>query len=135
MAELKTLGRVESESQSGQDVTAQYVDLEARLNNARNTEQRLIDLLKQRTGKLSDVLEVETELSRVREEIERMEGERRLLSKQVEYATLNATIAEEFKAPAQALPDSTGTRFRNAAVDGYQSVVNFIIGVALFSYL
>src|SRR5664279_4985328 len=61
-----------------------------------------------------------------------MEGERRLLSKQVEYATLNATIAEEYKAPAQALPDSTGTRFRNAAVDGYQSVVNFIIGVALF---
>ena len=108
IAELKTLGRVESESQSGQDVTAQYVDLEARLSNARKTEQRLIELLGQRTGKLSDVLEVETELSRVREEIERMEGERRLLSKQVEYATLNATIAEEFKAPAQALPDSIG---------------------------
>ena len=132
IAELKTLGRVESESQSGQDVTAQYVDLEARLSNARNTEQRLIDLLKQRTGKLADVLEVETELSRVREEIERMEGERRLLSKQVEYATLNASVSEEFKSPANALPDSTGTRFRSAAVDGYQSVVNFIIGVALF---
>lgn len=132
MAELKIMGHVESESQSGQDVTAQYVDLEARLSNARKTEQRLIDLLQQRTGKLSDVLEVETELGRVREEVERMEGERRLLSKQVEYATLNATISEEFKAPAQALPDSTGTRFRNAAVDGYQSVVNFIIGVALF---
>ncbi len=132
LAELKKLGRVESESQNGQDVTAQYVDLEARLSNSRNTEQRLLDLLRQRTGKLSDVLEVETELSRVREEIDRMEGERRLLSKQVEYATLSATIAEEFKAPAQALPNSLGTRFRNAAVDGYQSVVNFVIGVALF---
>ena len=132
ITELKTLGHVESESQSGQDVTAQYVDLEARLSNARKTEQRLIDLLGQRTGKLSDVLEVETELSRVREEIERMEGERRLLSKQVEYATLSATITEEFKAPAQALPSSLGTQFRNAAVDGYQSVVNFVIGVALF---
>ena len=61
-----------------------------------------------------------------------MEGERRLLSKQVEYATLSATITEEFKAPAQALPSSLGTQFRNAAVDGYQSVVNFVIGVALF---
>jgi hypothetical protein len=132
MAELKTLGRVESESQNGQDVTAQYVDLEARLSNSRNTEQRLIDLLRQRTGKLSDVLDVETELSRVREEIERMEGERRLLSKQVEYATLTATVNEEFKTPARALPDSLGTRFRNAAVDGYQSVVNFALGVALF---
>ncbi len=81
LAELKTLGRVASESQSGQDVTAQYIDLEARLSNSRNTEQRLIELLRQRTGKLSDVLEVETELSRVREEIERMEGERRMLAK------------------------------------------------------
>jgi len=132
IAELKKLGRVESETQNGQDVTAQYVDLEARLSNSRNTEKRLLELLSNRTGKLSDVLEVETELSRVREEIERMEGERRLLAKQVEYATLTATVTEEYKAPASALPDSTATRFRNAAVDGYRSVVNFIIGVALF---
>lgn len=132
LTQLKTLGRVESESQNGQDVTAQYVDLEARLSNSRNTEQRLLDLLRQRTGKLSDVLEVETELSRVREEIERMEGERLLLSKQVEFATLTATVGEEYKVPAHALPDSFGTRFRNAAVDGYQSVISFVTGVALF---
>ncbi len=72
LAELKTLGRVESESQSGQDVTSQYIDLQARLGNARNTEQRLTDLLRQRTGKLSDVLEVEQEVDRVRGEIEQM---------------------------------------------------------------
>src|SRR4029077_7507343 len=42
-AELKSLGRVESESQSGEEVTEQYVDLEARLTNARNTELRLTD--------------------------------------------------------------------------------------------
>jgi hypothetical protein len=131
LAEIKTLGRVESELQNGQDVTAQYVDLQARLSNSRNTEQRLVDLLRQRTGKLSDVLEVETELSRVREEIERMEGERRLMSKQVEFATLTTTLSEEFKSPAGAAPDSLGTRFRNAAVDGYQTVAHFIVGVAL----
>jgi anti-sigma factor RsiW len=132
LTELKTLGRVESESQNGQDVTAQYVDLEARLTNARNTEQRLTDLLRQRTGKLSDVLEVETELSRVRGEIEQMEAERRLLSKQVEFATLTATVTEEYKAQAKVGSDSLGNRFRNAAIDGYQSVVNFVIDVALF---
>ena len=132
LAELKTLGRVESESQTGQDVTAQYVDLEARLSNARNTEQRLLELLRQRTGKLSDVLEVETELSRVREEIERMEGERRLLAKQVAFAMITASVTEEYRTPAGPLPDSLGRRFRNAGVEGYQSVVNFIIGVALF---
>jgi hypothetical protein len=132
LADLKSLGRVESESQNGQDVTAQYVDLEARLSNSRKSEQRLLELLQQRTGKLSDVLEVENELSRVREEIERMEGERRLLSKQVQFATVTATVTEEYKAPARALPQSLGTRFHNAAVDGYQSVVDFGIGVALF---
>lgn len=132
LGELKKLGRAESESQNGQDVTAQYVDLEARLSNSRNTEKRLLELLSQRTGKLSDVLEVETELSRVREEIERMEGERRMMAKQVEYATLTATVTEEYKTPARALPDSVGMRFRNAAVDGYQGVVNFVIGVGLF---
>ncbi len=132
LTELKTLGKVESESQSGQDVTSQYVDLEARLGNSRNTEQRLVELLRQRTGKLSDVLEVETEISRVREEIERMEGERRLLAKQVEYATLTATVTEEFKAPARVLPESLGTRLRNAAIGGYESAVNFVIDVVLF---
>ena len=132
LAELKKLGHVESETQNGQDVTAQYVDLEGRLSNSRNTEKRLLELLSNRTGKLSDVLEVETEISRVREEIERMEGERRLMAKQAAYATLTATVTEEYKAPARALPDSLGTRFRNAAVDGYQSVVNFIVDVALF---
>lgn len=131
IADLRTLGRIESESQTGQDVTARYVDLEARLSNSRNTEQRLLELLRQRTGKLSDVLEVETELSRVREEIERMEGERRLLSKQVEFSTITATVAEEFKAPAGPQPDSLSTRFRNAAVEGYQSVVSFFVGLAL----
>lgn len=80
VTDLKTLGRVESESQNGQDVTSQYVDLQARLANARNTEQRLIDLLRQRTGKLSDVLEVEQEVARVRGEIEQMEAERKNMS-------------------------------------------------------
>ena len=55
-----------------------------------------------------------------------------MLAKQVAFASLTATVTEEYKAPARALPDSMGTRFRNAAVDGYQSVINFVIGVALF---
>jgi RNA polymerase sigma factor (sigma-70 family) len=64
MAELKALGRVESESQTGEEITQQYVDLEARLFNARNSEKRLTDLLRERTGKLADVLAVEKEIER-----------------------------------------------------------------------
>lgn len=132
LTEVKTLGRVEAESQSGQDVTSQYVDLQARLSNARNTEQRLTDLLRNRTGKLSDVLEVEQELDRVRGAIEQMEAERKNMSNQVSYATLNATIAEDYKAQLQVVPPSTSTRLRNAAVEGYRSMADGVVSLALF---
>jgi hypothetical protein len=134
LAELRKLGRVEAESQSGQEVTAQYVDLEARLLNGRNTERRLIDVLQQRTGKLADVLAVETELSRVRGEIESMESQGKSLAKQVDFATLNATVNEDYKAQLQFVPHSTSTQFRNAAVDGYRSMVDGIVGVAVFLF-
>ena len=132
LTEVKTLGRVESESQSGQDVTSQYVDLQARLSNARNTEQRLTDLLRNRTGKLSDVLQVEQEVDRVRGQIEQMEAERKNMSNQVSYATLNATIAEDYKAQLQVVPPSTSTRLRNAAVEGYRSMADGVVSLALF---
>ena len=132
LTELKTLGRVESESQGGQDVTSQYVDLQARLANARNTEKRLTDLLSQRTGKLSDVLEVEQEVDRIRGEIEQMEAERKNMSNQVSFATLNVTISEEYKAQLEAVPSSTSTRLSNAAVEGYGSMVDGVVGVILF---
>jgi hypothetical protein len=134
LAELRKLGRVEAESQSGQEVTAQYVDLEARLSNARNTERRLTELLRQQSGKLSDVLAVETELSRVRGEIESMESQRKNLANQVDFATLSATVNEDYKAQLQVMPPSTSTQFRNAAVDGYKSMVDGIVGVAVFLF-
>ena len=77
MAELKKLGRVKNESQGGEEVTQQYVDLEARLANGKHTEQRLTEILTQRTGKLQDVLKVELEIDRVRGEIEQMQAEKK----------------------------------------------------------
>lgn len=132
IAEVKTLGRVESQSQGGQDVTSQYLDLEARLGNARNTEDRLTDLLRNRTGKLSDVLAVEQELDRVRGEIEQMEAERKNMAKQVSYATLTVAIAEEYKAQLQVVPPSTSNRLGNAAIEGYRNVADGVVTVILF---
>src|SRR5262249_21849889 len=75
--DLRSLGRIARETQSGEDVTRQHADLVARLKNSRDTEQRLRDILRQRTGKVADVLEVEQEISRVRGEIEEMESEQK----------------------------------------------------------
>jgi hypothetical protein len=132
MAELKKLGRVEDESQGGEEVTQQYVDLQARLANGIHTEQRLTDILRSRTGKLQDVLKVELEIDRVRGEIEQMQAEKKELSKRVAFATLNANVREEYFARLQSTPPSTGSRFRNAAVDGYNTVVEGLIDVGLF---
>jgi Domain of unknown function (DUF4349) len=127
LAEVRKLGRVLSESQSGEEVTAQYVDLEARLANARHTEERLTDLLRQRTGDLADVLAVEKELDNTRGEIERMEAEEKALTNRVDYANLTVTVTEG----ATARPDSTFSRLRDAASDGFRSLAAGAIGVAL----
>jgi hypothetical protein len=132
LTELKKLGRVEDESQDGEEVTQQYVDLEARLVNGKHTEQRLTDILRQRTGKLQDVLKVELEIDRVRGEIEQMQAEKKELSKRVAFATLNTMVKEEYFARLQGAPASAGSRFRNAAVDGYNTVVEGLISVGLF---
>lgn len=132
MAELKKLGRVEDESQGGEEVTQQYVDLQARLANGIHTEQRLTEILRTRTGKYQDVLKVELEIDRVRGEIEQMQAEKKELSKRVAFATLSTTVREEYFAKLQPTPPSTGSRFRNAAVDGYNTVVEGLIDVGLF---
>jgi anti-sigma factor RsiW/uncharacterized small protein (DUF1192 family) len=132
LAELKKLGQVARESQSGEEVTAQYVDLQARLSNAQHTEKRLIELLAQRTGKLSDVLEVEKELASVREEIERMEAQRKAMENQVQFATVEVKVSEEYKAQLDLAPHSAGTRLRNALVEGWHTVVEGAIGVLVF---
>jgi hypothetical protein len=132
LAEIKRLGRVETESQSGEEITSQYIDLDARLVNERNTEKRLTDLLRQRTGKLADVLSVELELGRVRGEIERMEAEKKSLTNRVDFATLNATVREDYQAMAPVGPFSIFARFRNAAVQGYRSTVESMITAIAF---
>jgi hypothetical protein len=132
MADLRRLGRVEVESQGAEEVTQQVTDLEARLSNARITEQRLAEILRQRTGKISDVLEVEKEMGRVRGEIERMVAERKNLGDRVSFATVNVTITEEYRAGLQVASPSAFVQLRNAAVDGYRNLSGSLFGVAQF---
>jgi len=132
LGELKSVGRVEQESQGGEEVTQQYVDLRARLSNARNTEQRLIEVLRQRTGRVADILAVEQEIARVRGEIERMDAQLKNLENQVRFASLQVRLSEEYKAPFGVPATSTGTRLRNAMVEGYHSLVESAVGLVEF---
>jgi len=128
LAEVRNLGRVESEQQKGEEVTEQVVDLDARLANSRITEQRLAAILRTSTGKISDVLEVEDAIDRVRGDIERMEAERKDLGDRIAYATLHVLINEEYKAHLNVSAPSTFTGLRNAFVDGWQNVADSLLG-------
>jgi hypothetical protein len=94
--EVVALGVPETREITTQDVTEEYVDLEARLANKRKLEERILDLLENQTGEIKDVIAVETELARVREEIERMEGRLRWLAHRVELTTITIVAREEF---------------------------------------
>jgi len=91
---LSGIGKVESVNATAEDVGEEFVDISARVANAKRLEARLVTLLATRTGKLEDVLAVERELARVREEIERYEGRLRYLSTRVAESTLSVTVHE-----------------------------------------
>ncbi len=129
---LKTVGVVLEESQSGDDVTEQVVDVESRLSNARNTEKRLVDLLQKRTGDLADVLAAEREIARVREEIERFDAQRKNLERRVTYATLNLEVTEEQHAALDLGPQPVSGRFRDAFVAGLTDALDSALGFGLF---
>ncbi|MBV9109226.1 MAG: DUF4349 domain-containing protein [Gemmatimonadetes bacterium] len=93
---LKPIGKLESQETSSQDVGEEYVDVTARMQNSRRLEERLVNLLATRTGKLEDVLAVERELARVREEIERYEGRLRYLRARVGMSTLTVVLHEHY---------------------------------------
>jgi hypothetical protein len=130
--ELKSLGRVTGEAQAGEEVTAEHADLIARLKNSRETEIRLQDILRNRTGKVSDVLEVEQEIARVRGEIEQMESELKTLNHRVDFATINLTINEEYKAKISGSAAAIGIRLHNATVAGFQSAASSALGIILW---
>jgi Domain of unknown function (DUF4349) len=134
VGDLKALGRVENEAHSGEEVTQQHADLVARLKNSRETEQRLQAIVMQRTGKMSDVLEVEQQIARVREEIERMETEQKNLEHRVDFATVNLQLTEEYKAQLVAPAVSVSTRMHNAIVAGLQNVSEMVLGIVLFFF-
>lgn len=87
VAALEKLGNVETQSQNTDDVTRQFIDLSARLNNYKKEELALAELLS-RPGKIDEILKVENELSRVRSEIERIQGELNFLEKQTSYSKI-----------------------------------------------
>ncbi len=95
LEDVALLGYAERKQQTAQDVTEEFVDVEARIANKKKLEERLLSLLQNTEAELKDVITVETELARVRGEIEQMEGRLRYLINRTAFTTIDVTAREE----------------------------------------
>ncbi|RLE66471.1 MAG: hypothetical protein DRJ38_01550 [Thermoprotei archaeon] len=94
--DLRKLGELEDENVRAIDVTEEYIDLTARLNNLKNVEKRLLALL-DKAVTVEEILKVEAQLKVVREEIERLTARLRYLENRIEYSTIVVEFIEPEK--------------------------------------
>jgi Domain of unknown function (DUF4349) len=127
---LKIGGRVLQQKTSGQDVTEEYIDLEARLRAKRALEMQFLEIMKQ-ARKISDALEVQNQLTEVRTEIESLEGRRRFLQNQATLSTITATLHTPLPI---AVATTRGIRpsIYEALGDGIDTATAIVLGVIHF---
>ena len=88
---IKSLGKVRSENVGSEDVTERFIDLEARLRSALREEESLLSLF-ERANQVSEILTIERELSRVRSDIERAQGQLNFLERRVDLSTITVSL-------------------------------------------
>ena len=101
--EIVALGKLLNKQITTEEVTEEYVDLTSRRRNLEREEEQLLALLK-RAGKVSDLLQVEQALGRIRGEIERIAGRMRFLENRVAYSTLSVTLEGPERQPTAGGP-------------------------------
>lgn len=123
VARLKALGEVKGEDRSGQDVSKQFVDLEARLRQAKTEEGFYLRLMDEAEG-ISDMIQIQSQLSAVQLKIESIQGELNFLKDQTDFSTITVRVYEP-GAPTGA-PKGLA-RAWEGAVDGFQQVVGGLV--------
>jgi hypothetical protein len=124
MKVIEKLGEhIEYRNFTTQDVTEEFIDTEARLKTKKELETRYHQLLGKAT-KVTDMLAIEEQISKVRTEIETMQGRLNFLTNQVGYSTLTVNyhqvIAGEF---------GFGSRLISSFVTGWNGLLAFLIGI------
>jgi hypothetical protein len=127
---LKELGDVRNQSLSGEDVTQEFVDLNARLRNWQAQEAVLLRLM-ERAASVTDTIRVQGELGRVQLEIERLRGRLSYLEDQTSLGTITATFVGAGATPSE--PPGTLARAWERALDAALAVVSAVIVGAGFA--
>jgi len=115
--------KVESKNINTQDVTEEFIDVEARLKTKKELETRYREILKQ-AKTVADIVSIESQIANVRSEIESMEGRLKYLKNQVAFSTLNVsyyeTIGTDF---------GFASKFLESIGDGWDNLLAFIIAL------
>lgn len=125
--QLSRLGKVQNEHISGNDVSAQYVDLQARLGNMEAQRNAMLALLG-RAQTVSDIIAVQNQLGQITQQIEQLKGQIAYIEHNTTYSTVSVNILEA-GAPAQTTSvDSWGfaSALANAA-HNFVTTINYII--------
>ncbi|MGE4352549.1 MAG: DUF4349 domain-containing protein [Oscillospiraceae bacterium] len=129
---LSTLGNVASCRTDAQNVTSQYVDIEARLDSYKIQEERLLAML-EKAEKLEDMLQIESQLTEVRYNIEQYTTQLNNLENQVSYSTVSLRIEEVVEySPDNSVTQSFFSRMKTALTAGISGLVSALQGIVLF---
>ena len=134
---LRGLGKVETETSSSQDVTEEYVDLDANLRNLQASESAILRLM-DRAERIEDIISLQRELTNVRGQIERIQGRKTYLERRTDMATVSVSLhppgTESASAPGGFDPLAMARRGWNASLTVLRGAVEVLIVVAAFSW-
>jgi hypothetical protein len=111
---------------SARDVTEEFIDLEARLKAKQTLEKRYLELLS-KANNVKEMLEIERELSNIREEVEAKQGRLKYLQSQVSLSTLNIEFYKINVETGVAI--SYGSKMWNALKSGFNGISLFFLGI------
>lgn len=126
LARLRELGEVSAENQSGQDVTSEFVDLEARLRHLKSQETFYLRLMDQ-ARTISDMIQIQQQLQSVQLQIEQIQGRLEFLRDQTSLASVSVRLFEAGAAPFT--PGTLGRAWKEAT-DGFVTVIGGMVVVA-----
>lgn len=111
---------------TSRDVAEEFIDLKARLNAKQTLEKRYLELLS-KAKNVKELLDIERELSKIREEIEAKQGRLKYLNNKVSLSTINIDF---YKLTAESrVTRSYGTKMWNAIKSGFQGISSFFLGI------
>ncbi|MHB1455848.1 MAG: DUF4349 domain-containing protein [Armatimonadota bacterium] len=127
---IRKLGKVLSNSETGDDVTEEYVDLQSRIKNLR-IEEATFQALMKNVKKMQDIITIESQLSRIRGEIEQVTGRMKFLDNQVSLSTINITYSEPVPSVKKVI-DWNISRSANGALNALTAIGRALVTLVIW---